>query len=175
MLQMDCFGHFFSNREEDFDLLVTFLTSVSQYISNKQTSYCQIPHFFRLYKKLLRFSSEYFILHTWTPTMGETVNDLHLSKRRLDVLLGSSVTIDQLPQAEGKVVTNYQCAYHSSNKNSDKFGVSVLDSDLAFDSDRCGDSISISHHISRSASQRGSKVWGTVCCKVAFSPNTGKL
>lgn len=175
MLQMDCFGHFFSNREEDFDLLFAFLTSVSQYISNKQTNYCQIPHFFRLYKKLLRFSSEYFILHTWTPTLGETVNDLHLSKRRLDVLLGTSVTIDQLPQVEAKVVTSHQCVHHSSNKSSDKFGVSVLDSDLEFDSDRCGDSISVSQHIPRSASQRGSKVWGTVCCKVAFSPNTGKL
>jgi len=46
---------------------------------------------------------------------------------------------------------------------------------LEFEPDRCGDSISISQHMPRSASQRGSKVWGTVCCKVAFSPNTGKV
>ncbi len=175
MCQIDCFGDFFSSREEDFDLLIAFLTSVSQYINNNQTSYNRIPHFCRLYKKLLRYSSEYFILHTWTPTLGEAINDLHLSKRRLDVLLGTSVTLDQLPQAEAKLVTSHQCVHHSTNKCSDKFGVSVQDSDLEFEPDRCGDSISISQHMPRSASQRGSKVWGTVCCKVAFSPNTGKL
>jgi len=81
MCQMDCFGDFFSKREEDFDILVAFLISVSQYINNNQTSYSLIPHFCRVYKKLLCYSSDYFILHTWTPTLGEAINDLDLSKR----------------------------------------------------------------------------------------------